>query len=193
VYAAEIDGQRLTFHAEAVWRRNMIIRDEETGTLWQHATGEALAGPHKGKFLPIIGGERITWTAWRKRYPHTLVPAGPEKWPGLLPLALTERVLEKATQSGKVPGLTPTDKRLSPNEDVVGISINDEHRAYPLAILESELIIHDKLSQKPLTLTFEPETKRIIATSGGQPIAFNRGWWSAWHEFHPGTTIYTGK
>ena len=190
MYAAEIDGQRLTFHAEAVWRRNMIIRDDETGTLWQHATGEALAGPFKGTFLPLLGGERTTWHNWRTRYPASLVPIGPKKWPGLFPLAFTERVLEKATQSGNVPGLTPTDKRLPQNEHIVGVSLKGEHRAYLLATLRQQITIEDTLAKMPLILTYEPETNRILATSNGQPIPFDRGWWSVWYEFHPQTTIY---
>lgn len=168
----------------------MIMRDDETGSLWQHATGEALAGPLKGTFLPLLGGERTIWAAWRTRYPQTLVPVGPEKWPGVFPLTFTERVLEKATQSGKVPGLTPTDKRLPQNEDIIGVSLNDETRAYPLSTLRRQSIIHDMLGQKPLTLVYEPEANHVIASSNGQPIQIERQWWSAWYEFHPRTTIY---
>jgi len=47
VYAATVRGRHLHFSPQAVWRRNMIMRDQETGTLWQQATGEALIGPLK--------------------------------------------------------------------------------------------------------------------------------------------------
>lgn len=61
MYAATIKGQRLNFVVEAVWRRNMIIRDRETGTLWQQANGEALIGPLQGTQLQALGGELMNW------------------------------------------------------------------------------------------------------------------------------------
>ena len=65
MYAAEVDDQRLTFEVAGVYRRNMIIRDRQTGTLWQHATGEALMGPLKGVQLRPLGGELIRWSRWK--------------------------------------------------------------------------------------------------------------------------------
>jgi hypothetical protein len=59
VYASEVNDQRLMFEVAGVYRRNMIIRDRQTGTLWQHATGEALMGPLKGVQLQLLGGEPL--------------------------------------------------------------------------------------------------------------------------------------
>ena len=42
----------------------MIFRDRETGTLWQQATGEAVAGPLKGATLQLLSGEILTWAGW---------------------------------------------------------------------------------------------------------------------------------
>ena len=196
MYAATANGQRLTFEAEAVWRLNMIMRDLETGTLWQHATGEGLIGPLEGVQLEILGGERATWAAWCAEHPETQTVAGPEKWPGLLPLPLTNHVLERATASGKVPGLTLTDRRLPQNEEIVGLTLNGEARAYPLALLRERGVIDDELGGVPVTLVYDATANRVRAfqqpdpTAPPQPVPMQRLWWSGWYEFHPGTTVY---
>ena len=77
MYAAEVNDQRLMFEVAGVYRRNMIIRDRQTGTLWQHATGEALMGPLKGVQLQLLGGELTSWSRWKEMYPHTSMAGEP--------------------------------------------------------------------------------------------------------------------
>ncbi len=71
VYAASVDGQVLTFDARSPWRWNMIMRDRETGSLWQQATGEAVFGPLAGRQLQLLGGEQTAWAGWRDEHPQT--------------------------------------------------------------------------------------------------------------------------
>ena len=227
MYASSVQGQILTFDAEAVWRRNMIVRDRETGILWQQATGEALIGSLQGEQMELLSGERSTWGSWRKEKPDSLLVEGPEKWPGLFPLPFTETVLQRATRSGKVPGLTKTDRHLPQNEEIIGIEIAGEARAYPISLLRQKQIVNDLLGESAITLVYEPAARRVRAfersvtdrplqlqgellmLSGGPSqwnlkgrsiseevpglpaIQTRRQWWSAWYEFHPGTTIYS--
>lgn len=44
IYNPIVDRQRLTFEVLGVHRRNMVIRDIQTGTVWQQGTGEAMYG-----------------------------------------------------------------------------------------------------------------------------------------------------
>ncbi len=163
MYAASVQGQTLTFDAEAVWRRNMIVRDRETGTLWQQATGEALIGPLQGEHLQMLGGERTIWGSWRKEEPNSLLVEGLEKWPGLFSLPFTERVLQRVTRSGKVPGLSKTDRRLPQNEEIIGIVIAGEARAYPIPLLHQEQIVNDLLGDSAVTLVYEHAAGRVRA------------------------------
>ena len=39
IFDPVVEGQRLTFEPVSVHRRNMVMRDRETGTIWQHETG----------------------------------------------------------------------------------------------------------------------------------------------------------
>lgn len=229
MYAAQVDGTTLRFHAEAVWRRNMIMRDEPTGSLWQHATGEALAGPLQGERLEALGGQRITWAGWRGLYPDTVVGVGPDAWPGLLPLSATRRVLEVATRSGWVPGLSLTDERLPQNEEIIGVSVAGVARAYPVGALRQEQVVNDSPGGVPIAVVYRraadhvrvyrrPSQAVVLRVRDGQlvsqdgalrwdlagrplsgtetaltPVVFDRQWWSAWYEFHPGTEIVSSN
>lgn len=220
-----MDGKTLHFHAEAVWRRNMIMRDRETGTLWQHATGEALIGPLEGSRLEVLGGERITWAGWREQYPDTKIAVAPDEWPGVLPLSVTMKILEFATRSGRVPGLTLTDDRLPQNEEIVGVSLAGEACAYPVASLRRHEVLNDMVGGIPIVVVYRSRTEQVgifrrpaeqislsaqgeflMSEDGAmhwdrrgqplsgtnkslQPVRYERQWWSAWYEFHPGTGV----
>src|SRR5690606_23085196 len=62
LYNPVVDGQRLTFEVLGVHRRNMIIRDLQTGTVWQQGTGEAMFGKLKGKQLEFYYYQQTTLT-----------------------------------------------------------------------------------------------------------------------------------
>jgi hypothetical protein len=175
VYAAAVEGRSLTFEAEAVWRRNMIMRDRETGTLWQHATGRAYIGPLQGNQLQVLGGEQTSWGNWRAAHPQSMVAQGPDRWPGLLSLPLTMKLLERATRSGWSPGLTLTDRRLPQNEPIIGLSMAGEARAYPLALLGQLGIVNDQVGPVPTAIIYRPDDDQVgvFRRPTDQPLALD--------------------
>jgi len=191
VFDPVVDGQRLTFEPLAVYRRNMVMRDRETGTLWQHATGEALAGPLAGTRLDGLGGQLTTWRAWHDEQPETTLAVEPDEgeWAGLLPRDRTRR-LAAGTERVELPGATATDTRLPFTEVVVGVEIGGEATAYPLATLRERGSLGDTIGGVPVALTYEAESDRVDVTSGGEPVAFQRTRWMGWFEFHPETEVY---
>ncbi len=48
-----IDGVTHTFHEHGLYDGLFLMRDEETGTFWDHLTGEAVYGPRVGTVLEI--------------------------------------------------------------------------------------------------------------------------------------------
>jgi hypothetical protein len=76
VFRAEIDGKPLDFDSSSsgfgLRGMNFVMRDRDTGSAWQQATGEAFEGPLKGKRLTIVPFEITTWGEWRTRYPQTM-------------------------------------------------------------------------------------------------------------------------
>ncbi|MAT96003.1 MAG: hypothetical protein CL608_02455 [Anaerolineaceae bacterium] len=199
MYAATVNGQRLTFEVIGVWRRNLIMQDRETGTVWQQATGEALYGPHKGTFLELIGGEQTTWHDWITRYPATAVSVEPDNPPrGLLTFSQLEFLLEKFTGSYKTPGLNRNDTRLPSHVEVGGLVLNGASRAYPLSYLRQRETVRDTVGGVPLVVLYDAPNDRLHAyrqTENGrsdfnQPLPIKRQYWLGWSEFHPDTTIF---
>lgn len=190
MYAAEVDGQRLTFEVECVWRRNMVIRDRETGSLWQQATGKAIAGPRQGKQLPLLGGQLTTWAGWREAHPYTQAALDPEEWGGRLSKTKTTRVLDRVTSHAAVPGLTPRDRRLPSHQFVIGITLDGVARAYPLETLKGLHVIEEEVEGKLVCLEYAPVHDAVKVSVDGDQIAVARTWWTGWYEFHPETTLY---
>ncbi len=143
----------------------MIMRDRETGTLWQHATGEGLAGPLRGRQLLPLGGEQMTWAAWRSEHPESVVVLEPEQWSGILPRATVEHMLTTATNARtlELPGLHGIDPRLPGHELVAGIVVGGEAKAYPISLLHSHTLINDQVGDRPIALLYEQAPDRVRA------------------------------
>ena len=51
--APRIDGEAHTFSEHGLYDGLFLLRDEESGTFWDHMTGEAVYGPLVGMSLPV--------------------------------------------------------------------------------------------------------------------------------------------
>ena len=176
MYAASVDGQRLIFDVVGVYRRNMIIRDRQTGTLWQHATGEALMGPLKGVRLQVLGGELTRWSGWQEMNPHTELAVEPVpdngRYPGLIPRHRLEHMLEIFTTNYAAPGLI-TDKRLPMHEEIAGLSLDGVDKVYPLAVLQAQGVINDRIGEHAIAILYHADADHVLALDrlvGGKTI-----------------------
>jgi hypothetical protein len=193
VYAGTVQGRVLTFDVQGVWRRNMVMRDRETGTIWQHATGEAIAGPLAGAALTPLGGTLTVWSAWQRDYPHTHVAEDSPVY-GLIP---KQRLLDalQITHILHVPGIAAADRRLPAHEEIVGLVIKGEAKAYPLSAIKGAGRVEDSVGGVAVTLIYEADKDLVRAVggpSGQDPLRVERQWWLGWSEFHPGSAIWRG-
>ena len=166
MYAAEVNGQRLIFQVAGVYRRNMIIRDRQTGTLWQHATGEALLGPLKGAQLQPLGGELPRWSNWKEMNPHTSLAVEPipehGRFPGLIPRDRLEYLLETFSTNYTASGFV-TDNRLPMHEEIVGVSLAGVDRAYPLVVIRNQGVIHDRIGENSIAIVYDADADYVNA------------------------------
>ena len=77
IYNPVVKGKFLTFEPVSVRRRNMVMKDRETGSVWQHETGICLMGEFKGEQLGI-NSEMVNWKTWVQEHPDTTVCFRPE-------------------------------------------------------------------------------------------------------------------
>ena len=168
----------------------MVIRDNETGTLWQHATGEGLVGPLQGEQLTLLGGELIAWGGWKQAHPNSLAALEPEEWTGLVSKESVTAILEKVTRFATVPGKTRRDERLPAHETVIGIMVDGMARAYPLVELRRLGCVMDMVNGRQIEVIYDETHDVVRAFADGTQLIAQKTWWTGWYEFHPQSTIF---
>lgn len=74
VYDPVIQGRRHLFGVSGLlYRRNLLMYDHETKSLWSQLATQAVTGPLAGASLPILPAEHTTWEDWKARHPQTSV------------------------------------------------------------------------------------------------------------------------
>ena len=71
VWDRTVDGQTLTFQPVQGGSETVVMREDETGTLWQALTGRALEGPLAGSRLEQVATTPSFWFAWIDLFPDT--------------------------------------------------------------------------------------------------------------------------
>jgi len=148
VYRREVAGRTLTFGVSGMLLKNgLLMFDRETGTLWSHLRGDAVAGPLRGRRLEVLAGiPRVTWSALRRRAPgaRVLSVGGREDVPdGYAAYHADPRRL----------GVRPParrDRRLPGKAIVLGVRVRGAAKAYPLDRLGEEGAVNDVLGGLPI-------------------------------------------
>ncbi len=71
VFEPVINGKTENFRLVGMDHFNAMFEDENTGSWWRQATGEAITGELKGTKLNEIFSEQMTLAAWTRKYPQT--------------------------------------------------------------------------------------------------------------------------
>jgi len=160
VWETTVDGRVLHFHLAGINNQNFIMRDEETGSWWQQVTGEAIFGPLKGKHLKPVYMDELTFATWKREETQGRVLRPDEKIAALgkyAPANWEERML-------RVPVATRTNEPiLEKRELVAGLTVNGATAAYPVAALQKQNPIIDKLGGVPLIVVMSEDGKSIRA------------------------------
>ncbi|MBN8216714.1 MAG: DUF3179 domain-containing protein [Spirochaetes bacterium] len=195
LYHPVVDGQRLTFEVLGVHRRNMIIRDLQTGTVWQQGTGEGMFGKLKGRRLDFHCYQQTTLEDWIKQNPDMFIAKeGDGIRKGLVPKKRLLKVLEKVTGKFIAPGRAKL-AGLPLREKVWGLELDGRSKAYPISELKKETTITDKLGNVEITIHYNPLTNQMegVITATRDRLNFQNHWWFGWKEFHPGTEIWRSE
>lgn len=191
-FRAEHGGERLFFEVVGVFRRNLLIEDHRTNTLWQQATGEAIFGPLAGKTLEMLPSVQMPWQQARQQNNITLA-VEPEGAPfAVLSTCMGFSLLERATQHVMTPGHTRLSNALPRRETVFGVRVNGKAKAYPLSEVRSTGPFSDTVGGVELEIEFEERTGvlRVRRLDGEPDPIVEKHWWLGWNEFHPDTEIY---
>src|SRR5690606_4077898 len=195
LYNPVVDGQRLTFEVLGVHRRNMIIRDIQTGTVWQQGTGEAMYGKLTGKQLEFYFYLQTTLTDWIKQNPNTFIAKESDNVrKSFVPKDRLMKVLKKVTETFIAPGKTDLTG-LPAREKIWGLELNGQSKAYPISELKKVTEITDNLGGVEIQIRYNPNDNQVNGTvlTTNEPLKFQNHWWFGWKEFHPDTEIWKAK
>lgn len=136
------------------------MRDEETGSWWQQASGDAIAGPLRGAQLEPVAYDEVTYKVWKAENPNGRILR-----PDAQALAAGEYAsADWETEMATVPVVTPVlDQRLEPRTLVIGIAVGSDSKAYPIDALKRKNPVIDSLGNTPLLILVGGDGKSVRA------------------------------
>src|SRR5262249_18199375 len=141
-YPASLDYR---FHG---WRNGVLVMRHEDGTLFDCLTGEAFDGPRKEERLAPIPTIETDWGPWLKSNPGTVAYQMVAKFQ---PLPLPMATSAESSQTRPAP-----DRRLKPEERVLGLALGGSSDAWPLTSFGDRVAVrHVTVGGKPVTLLWD--------------------------------------
>jgi hypothetical protein len=153
VFSPLIAGKDEHFRLVGMDHFNAMFEDATTRSWWRQVSGEAIAGPLKGKVLTEIPSEQMRLHAWISQHPETEIMQPDttfnEAYAGL-----------KNYDEGKSKGdLTRADSLSWKDKSwIVGIQLGMDAQAYDWNELLVKKVLHDKVSGIPLLITMENDS-----------------------------------
>jgi hypothetical protein len=149
-YPASLDYR---FHG---WRNGVMVMRHQDGTLFDCLTGEAFEGPRKGAHLTPIPTIETDWGPWLKSSPGTVAYQMVARFQ---PKPLPQAAAMESIQTRPTP-----DRRLDPEERVLGLEIGGASEAWPLAGFGDRVAArHVVVGGRPATLLWDSRTRTAAA------------------------------
>ncbi|MCH8274470.1 MAG: DUF3179 domain-containing protein [Armatimonadetes bacterium] len=221
VFSREVDGEDLDFLSTGVLYRNgSLMYDTKTESFWSQYTGEALAGPMKGKWLTMLpSASRVRFGDWLREHPGTdVLRTGRQTH---VTRSDYFQYYERAA-SGEQP--VREDDRLPGKDVVLGFYVNGTAMAYPMRVVRDESPLNVEIGGRRLVVCAEPSrdficaferppgtqfaaldghelvaedgSKYNVITGRGQggetliAVTVIRTFWFAWADLYPDTGLY---
>ncbi len=193
---------------------NAMFEDATTRSWWRQATGEAIAGPLKGQFLPEFPSQQTTLSTWLSLYPKSLIMQPDSHF-------ISEYDVMSDFESGRMEGrLTRYDSASWGDKSwIAGVCLEDICKAYDWNELTSKNVINDHLGPIQVSIVLSRDQKSLFAfqrnsidqllyfrndtlTDGQIDFAFSgkaldtssvsltplqvyQEYWHSWRTFHP--------
>jgi hypothetical protein len=164
-----------------LFRENLVLYDEATGSLWSQILATAIRGPETGETIEVLPSALTTWGEWKGRFPDGEVLLPPPLSDTVVgrvrfdyDFDLVGRARENAAYLEERLGDDFDDSRLPKRALVLGVAADGEARAYPLLEMRDEPV-NDRVGDLPVVVT----ARRGSAVAfdrrvGGRPLVFER-------------------
>ena len=170
VYSPFVNGKPETFRLVGMDHFNAMFEDETTKSWWRQVTGDAIAGPLKGKHLEEIPSRQASLASWLHLHPNSTI---------LQPDTIFKKDYDDLAGFDKGTVKSRLEKRDSASWKmkswVVGIKLNGIEKAYDWNDLLKVYFIQDTIGRQPILLMLEKDTSSFHAFSrelNGQTLSF---------------------
>ncbi len=159
MYSARINGEPTTFGTSGLlYRSNKLMYDRQTNSLWSQLLGEPVIGPlaDSGLKLSFFPVSLTTWGEWLAEHPETDVLSletgyySPSRYQ---PESDSASIYfeYRATTETMFP-IWQRDARLDTKDEVLGLSVDQVHKAYPVALLQRERVVNDEVGGEEVVI-----------------------------------------
>ena len=136
VFDRRVNDEALTFAVSGkLWRRNLVMIDSETSSLWSHFLAKAMSGRLEGEKLKTIPSKLTSWGGWRHEHPNTTV------------LMLPYRVSHYDATFYR-----------QPEKFVLGIVVHGHAHHTSFAVLKKTPLMNVRAQRTDLLITFDPDS-----------------------------------
>jgi hypothetical protein len=145
------------------------------GTWWQQVTGEAILGPLKGHRLKQVLHDELSFGLWKGERPEGRVLRPDEQVAARGEYAPAD--WEERMARVKVVTRAEAGDALEPRALIIGVSLNNSSKAYPLAALQKQSPVMDTVGGVPVLVLLGPDNRSVRAyerTVDGRKLEFFR-------------------
>jgi hypothetical protein len=158
VWNRVLDGRSLTFRLAGIHDGNALLRDEETESVWQQSTGEAIFGPLKGKQMELMHSDELSYGLWRTENPHGSILRPVERFRGLYRNQGWEKFVEQ------FPAVMDTSKTgMDARQLVFGVATAQASKAFRAEAVLSARLIQDRVGDEAVVLVVGPDRLSVRA------------------------------
>ncbi len=191
VYQSTVGGKVLKFGVSGLlYNSDVLLFDRQTETLWSQILSKAISGPMKGQKLTMIPSSQTSWASWLKKQPNTKVLSTDTGF------SRDYRRSPYGDYDQNTDTYFPVSARsraYHPKERVLGLTINDKHKAYPFVELGKlgTNTLKDNFQGQNLTINFDIANRDgEVLGANGKPLELVNSFWFAWYAFHQDTAVY---
>jgi uncharacterized protein DUF3179 len=185
-----IDGTRHLFGVSGLlYNSDVLLYDRKTSSLWSQIMSRAITGNYVNRTLKAIPTENTTWRDWRSKHPNTLVLS---RNTGTLRSYGRDPYIDYRKSPETMFPVKFRARGYHPKELVLGITINNISKAYPVSELSRTTgFINDHIAGEDIHIHFNKnEVSGTILDSKCEALPATTLFWFAWYTFHPDTEIF---
>lgn len=158
VWKRVVGDRILSFRLAGIHDGNALLRDEQTESIWQQSTGEAIFGPLKGSRMELMSSDELSYGLWRTEHPHGRILKPIERFTSLYRNQGWGKFVEQ------FPAVMDTSATgMDARELVFGIATPAASKAFPARAVFSSRLIQDRVGADAVLLLVGPDNLSVRA------------------------------